>query len=301
MKGLDQCLVLLVDDVSENISILVEALKDDYKLGVALNGEKALEYAFKKLPDLILLDIMMPGLDGYEVCRRLKADERTAGIPVLFISAMDEIASKAAGFAAGGVDYITKPFEVLEVKARVKTHLSLKLASEELERQRDLLQQSLDLAMEVQQSLLPKKDPQVEGLDIAGRSIYCDETGGDYYDYLNLGEGPGRIGVAVGDVSEHGISSALLMTSVRAFLRQCSSTSKDLGHILSDVNRNLAPDVEDSGLFVTMFCCCIDPLIKSVQWSNAGHDPALVYLRRAQRHFFGTGRQRPGPGSNHRL
>ncbi|MCP4686519.1 MAG: SpoIIE family protein phosphatase, partial [Desulfobacterales bacterium] len=199
-------------------------------------------------------------------------------IPVLFITAMDEVESKAAAFEVGAVDYITKPFEILEVKARVKTHLSLKLARETLLKQRDMMKQSLDLAMEVQQSLLPGADPNVRGLDIAGKSIYCDETGGDYYDYLDMGAWEqGRVRVVVGDVSDHGIPSALLMTTARAFLRQRSSMTGCIGEIVSDVNVQLSRDVGDSGSYMTLFFCEFDGPGRCMRWVRAGHDPAMFY------------------------
>lgn len=128
MDNPNRNLVLIVDDAKENIDILFQALVDEYELGVAVDGETALEYVSTEKPDLILLDIMMPGMDGYEVCRRLKADPATRDIPVIFLTAMTDIQNKTAGFDTGAVDYITKPFEILEVKARVKTHLDLKNA-----------------------------------------------------------------------------------------------------------------------------------------------------------------------------
>ncbi len=118
--------VLLVDDTKTNISLLVEALKDDYKLGVATSGQTALKYVEKRIPDLILLDIMMPGMDGFEVCKRIKSEERLKDVPIIFITAMDNSGDKTKGFSLGGVDYITKPFDVAEVKARVQTHVSLR-------------------------------------------------------------------------------------------------------------------------------------------------------------------------------
>ena len=127
--------VLIVDDTKTNIAILVEALREDYKLGVATSGAKALEYVEENMPDLILLDIMMPGMDGYEVCARLKAEEKTREIPVIFITAMTEIEDKTRGFELGAVDYITKPFEVIEVRARVQTHLKIEQYRKELEQQ----------------------------------------------------------------------------------------------------------------------------------------------------------------------
>jgi sigma-B regulation protein RsbU (phosphoserine phosphatase) len=132
--------------------------------------------------------------------------------------------------------------------------------------------------MEVQQNLLPQETPQVAGLDIAGSSIYCDETGGDYYDYLKSEDAePGKIGVVVGDVSDHGIPSALLMATVRARLRQRYFQSGGLDRIVVDVNRQLAADVQDSGRFVTLFMAEIDRQNGQLCWLNAGHEPAVIY------------------------
>jgi hypothetical protein len=141
----------------------------------------------------------------------------------------------------------------------------------------DKIKQSLDLAREVQQNLLPNKNPQMERLDIAGRSIYCDETGGDYYDFISGGTGEnGPITIAIGDVSGHGISSALLMATVRSSLRQRLSQPGDAGGIISDVNRQLVQDVEDSGQFMTMFYLSIDAAKMHAHWVRAGHDPAIL-------------------------
>ena len=143
IKNMSECTVLVVDDTEANVDILVDALGDMYDLAVAMEGESALETVAEDPPDIILLDIMMPGMDGYEVCRRLKADERTAKIPVIFLTALTEIENKTKGFQLGAVDYITKPFEVLEVQARVRTHLSLVLARLELETQNETLEQKV--------------------------------------------------------------------------------------------------------------------------------------------------------------
>ena len=145
-------------------------------------------------------------------------------------------------------------------------------------KERERMRQSLGLAMEVQQNLLPKSAPRVAGLDIAGASIYCEETGGDYFDYLLRPEpGEAEISVVVGDVSDHGVPSAMLMTSVRAFLRQRASRRGSLPEIIADVNRQLVRDVEDTGRFVTLFFAAIDRRRGIIRWVNAGHDPAVIY------------------------
>ena len=141
------------------------------------------------------------------------------------------------------------------------------------------LRRSLDLAKEVQQNLLPKTDPVVAGLDIAGKSIYCDETGGDYFDYLDgTALGAQKFAVLIGDVSGHGIPSALLMATARAFIRQRSARgSGGIAEVVSDVNRQLTRDVEDTGRFMTLFYLLIDQGRQRLQWVRAGHDPALCY------------------------
>ena len=147
-----------------------------------------------------------------------------------------------------------------------------------LDKEHRRVRQSLSLAMEVQQNLLPKTDPQFEGLDISGKSIYCDETGGDYYDFL-LGKDykQDKLGIVVGDVSDHGIPSALLMATARAFIRQRSSRPGSLAEIISDTNRQLARDVEDSGRFMTLFFAEFGKNNKVIRWTNAGHEPAIIY------------------------
>ena len=144
MKQLSECTVLIVDDTKTNIDILVEALGGDYEIAVATSGKAALENIELELPDLILLDIMMPGMSGYEVCNILKADPKTAEIPVIFLTAVTDIESKNKGFEAGAVDYITKPFEITEIKARVHTHLSLRMARLELAKQNEILEEKVE-------------------------------------------------------------------------------------------------------------------------------------------------------------
>ena len=144
--------------------------------------------------------------------------------------------------------------------------------------ERDQIRQALHLAEEVQQTLLPRQNPKVDGLDIAATIVYCDETGGDYYDYLDTRKTyPGSFTMAVGDVSGHGIPSALMMATARAFLRQRSVLPGTPADIVSDVNHQITRDFGESGGFMTLFYLSINPANRSLCWVRAGHDPAIFY------------------------
>jgi putative two-component system response regulator len=125
MKDLSECTVLIVDDTETNVDILVDTLGEDYDIAVAMDGESALEIAEEDSPDLILLDIMMPDMDGYEVCKRLKDNPKTADIPVIFLSALTGADEKRKGLELGAVDFLTKPFNPSEIQDKVKQYLTV--------------------------------------------------------------------------------------------------------------------------------------------------------------------------------
>lgn len=125
MKDLSECTILIVDDTETNIDILLDTLGEEYEIAVAMDGESALEAVGEEPPDLILLDIMMPGINGFEVCKQLKGNPETANIPVVFLSALTEAEEKRKGLDLGAVDFITKPFDSSEIQTKVKQHLSV--------------------------------------------------------------------------------------------------------------------------------------------------------------------------------
>ena len=268
--------ILIVDDTPANIKILADLLRKDYLLSVATSGADALEIACgQDRPDLVLLDIMMPEMDGYEVCRRLKEDSTTCDVPVIFITAMSEVDDETKGFSLGAVDYITKPIRPPIVKARVAAHLELALARKTLAAQNKILSESLAMAADVQRSLLPKIPLCLPGLQVAGRMIPCDAVGGDYLDFLPSEEFAGRgFGIAVGDVMGHGPAAALLMTAARACLRMRAPHPGDLGEIVTDMNRHLVADLGDAERFMTLYL--LEVRSDSVSWVGAGHEAALL-------------------------
>jgi DNA-binding response OmpR family regulator len=149
-ERLRKCTVLVVDDIPTNIEVLAGALRDDYAIKVAINGKKALEIANAFHVDLILLDIMMPVMDGFEVCRQLKANPKTADIPVIFLSARDGVPDVVGGLRLGAVDYVSKPADPAILKARISTHLLLSTAMHDLKRQNALLVENAHLREHVE-------------------------------------------------------------------------------------------------------------------------------------------------------
>src|SRR5512138_3917863 len=181
MKKLSDCRVLIVDDAKANLDILVEGLKSDHKLSLALNGEAALQVAARTPPDLVLLDIVMPGIDGYEVCRRLRKMPETAEVPIMFLSSLEEVQNKTRGFEAGANDYLTKPFEMLEVKARVRSLLKAKAYNDEVKEQ---LAAELRVARDIQMGILPHDFARLEkAYNISFDALLepAREVGGDLY------------------------------------------------------------------------------------------------------------------------
>ncbi len=167
MESLSMMKILIVDDTEENIEILVELLSDLYDISVAMDGERAIESLKNQIPDLILLDIMMPGIDGYEVCKKLKTNKNTKNIPVIFLTALTDAREEEKGLNLGAVDYITKPFTPTLVKARVKNQLELKLYRNHLEdvvKQRTAqLELTQEITIESMGTLAEYRDPETGG------------------------------------------------------------------------------------------------------------------------------------------
>ena len=272
MKELSECRVLIVDDVKANVDILVQALSSEYKLSVALGGQQALEAVRRSPPDLILLDIMMPDVDGYEVCRKLRAAEATRELPIMFLSSLEDVTDKARGFEVGGNDYLTKPFEILEVKARVRSLLKAKAYAEAV---KAAAERDLRIAREIQMGLLPadvSAQTRGTGLDVHAMLEPARQVGGDLYEVLRLG--PDRVLVAVGDVSGKGIPAALFMAVAMTLLRSLARQ----GHAPEEILRRLNDELLEQnprGMFVTLQCLVFDLATGRVTCASAGHHAAV--------------------------
>jgi phosphoserine phosphatase RsbU/P len=268
MKKLSDCRVLLVDDAKTNLDILVEGLKADHKLSLALNGEMALQIAARTPPDLVLLDIVMPGLDGYEVCRRLRQMPETAEVPIMFLSSLEEVQNKTRGFEAGANDYLTKPFEMLEVKARVRSLLKAKAYSDAVKEQ---MASELRVAREIQMGMLPHDFAAVEQAYRIRLSAVLEparEVGGDLYGLCAAG--PERLVWFVGDVSGKGIPASMFMVRTISLAQLLAREIAEPERILARLNNELAAD-NPSGMFVTFLCGVFEPGSGRLALANAGH------------------------------
>jgi serine phosphatase RsbU (regulator of sigma subunit) len=273
VKDLSESRVLIVDDAKTNIDILVEALRGEYKLSVALDGHAALRAVEKSPPDLVLLDIMMPGLDGYEVCRRLRASEPTREVPVIFLSSLEDVSNKAQGFEVGGNDYLTKPFEVLEIKARVRSLLKAKAYADAV---REAMARDLRIAREIQMGILPADVAAATkgtGLDVHAIIEPAREVGGDLYEVLRVSDR--RVVVALGDVSGKGIPAALFMAVTVSVLRTLARQIAEPDEILRRLNDELA-EQNPRGMFVTLQCLVFDLEHERVSCATAGHHQLVV-------------------------
>jgi sigma-B regulation protein RsbU (phosphoserine phosphatase) len=272
LKELSDCRVLIVDDVKANVDILVQSLSGDYKISVALGGQQAMDAVLRSPPDLILLDIMMPDIDGYEICRRLRAEESTRELPIMFLSSLEDVKDKARGFEVGGNDYLTKPFEVLEVKARVRSLLKAKAYADAV---KAAAERDLRIAREIQMGLLPANVAgQIKGtgLDVHAVLEPARQVGGDLFEVLRLG--PDRVLVAIGDVSGKGIPAALFMAVAMTLLRSMARQGHPPQEILRQLNDELL-EQNPRGMFVTLQCMVFDLAARSVTCASAGHHAAI--------------------------
>jgi serine phosphatase RsbU (regulator of sigma subunit) len=273
MNDRERKVVLVVDDAPANIRVVNEILHTSYMVRVATNGEKALQLASELPgPDLILLDIVMPGMNGYEVCDRLKANTATRDIPVIFLTAQTDTADETRGFETGAVDYIHKPFSAAVVAARVQTHLALREARQHLARQLLEIRTEMETARRIQFSILPLEAPRIPDLDITARYIPMTAVAGDFYDFLFIDEK--RTGILVADVSGHGMPAALIASMLKIAFAAQADCAREPARVLAGLNQVLCGKFQSH--YVTAAYVFIDTEERILRYGGAGHPPLLV-------------------------
>lgn len=267
MKNLSECRILIVDDSEENLSILVGGLKSEYRLSAVKSGENALKTAVRNPPDLVLLDIILPGMDGYEVCRRLRKMPETAEVPIMFLSSLEDLQNKVIGFEAGANDYLTKPFDMLEVRARVHSLLKVKAYNDAV---KEHIAGELKTAHEIQMGMLPHNFSELEkafNVEISAVLLPAYEVGGDLYGVQTSERN--RLTVFLGDVSGKGIPASLFMVRAISIAGLLSRESYEPKLILSKLNNELCADNPYS-MFVTFLCADYNPDTGILTVANAG-------------------------------
>jgi sigma-B regulation protein RsbU (phosphoserine phosphatase) len=280
--------ILIVDDEPFNVDYLEQELEEsDCTIISAVNGQEALEIVRSESPDLILLDIMMPVMDGFEVLSRLKADPTTRDIPVIVISANNDLRSVVKGIQLGAEDYLPKPFEPTLLHARINSGLEKK-------RLRDLeqlylkgLEREMDIAREIQMSFLPSELPNIDGWKIAAYFKAAREVAGDFYDSFLLPDG--NLVCVIGDVCGKGVGAALFMTLFRSLIRATATSdlfcngkninsltpAERLHHVISFTNQYITETHEDAK-FATVFIGLFDIKSGILTYINCGNEPPLL-------------------------
>ncbi|MZP28506.1 SpoIIE family protein phosphatase [Heliobacterium undosum] len=278
--------ILVVDDVVTNVELMrLQLTRAGYQVLTAFNGEQALESIKRTLPDLILLDVMMPGMNGFEVCAKLKEDPHTQLIPVVLVTALHEVEDRIKGIEAGADDFISKPFNRVELLTRVKSLLrirklyrQLEKSYREIESKNAILTEELRMARHVQQHLLPTGYPSMERLAFEVTYRPTIEIGGDFYDFITVNKD--EVGVFVSDVSGHGVSAAMLTMVISTMMRSITQETLAPGQVLDRLNLQFGKMVEGelTGTFVTAFSLLVNEATGRVHYANAGH-PSPLLLR----------------------
>jgi serine phosphatase RsbU (regulator of sigma subunit) len=272
--------ILIVDDEPFNVDFLEQELEDmGFQTLSASNGREALEVISAESPDLVLLDIMMPEMDGFEVLARLKAENGYQHIPVIIISAMSDMQSVVRGIELGAEDYLPKPFDEVLLQARINSALEKKRLRDVEQAHLKNLQRELEIGHQIQSGFLPVNLPKKNGWSLDTFFRPAREVAGDFYDVFELPNG--HLIIMLGDVADKGVGAALFMALYRSLLRAALNNPMLMDDAGSKLIRALAHTndyvctTHEKGLFATLFACILDPLSGQLTYINAGHNPPL--------------------------
>lgn len=285
--------ILIVDDEPFNVDYLEQEFEElEYETISAVNGQDALDKVHQDSPDLILLDIMMPIMDGFETLRRLKAEPEWRDIPVVIISAMTDMDSVVRGIQLGADDYLPKPFNPTLLNARVQTGLVRKRLRDLEKLHLKSLERELEIGHQIQSGFMPAHLPQVGGWDIQAYFQPAREVAGDFYDVFSLSEQ--RLGFFLGDVTDKGVGSALFMALYRSLLRAYfaenypaenglgTDSAQLLVRVVSRTNCYVC-QMHKQALFATLFIGVLELQSGRLHYINAGHNPPQLVRRSGER------------------
>ncbi len=278
-EGQDVSKILVVDDEPRNVRILqIHLNAQGYTVYTAEDGVEALDSVEKDAPDLILLDINMPKMDGFEVVKRIRANKATEFIPIVMITALrDTRENRIKSIEAGADDFIEKPFDSLEVLARVRSLLRIKEYQDTLAKHNARLEEELQMARSIQEILIPQNGVQeLSGFRIASRCCPEMAVGGDFFDVWEVA--PNRLGVFISDVMGHGVSAAFVTVFIKTILAEFQELVEDNPGYLLEILNTRFNDLISSRLFMfaTAFCGIIDLGKEEMVCANAGHSFPLL-------------------------
>jgi len=283
--------LLVVDDVEANRDLLAKRLRQlGHSVALVENGRRALDLVEQEDFDLILLDIMMPEMDGYEVLRRLQENPARKHIPVIMISAVDEIESVVRCIELGATDYLPKPFNAVLLKARVHATLEKKRLRDRERLYARSLERAMEIGREIQASFLPETLPQPPGWEVAASFQPARQVAGDFYDVFALKSG--FIGLVIADVCDKGVGAALFMALFRTLIRASNELVEPwLGGVTEPAaraaarvrnavvltNDYIARTHGDANMFATLFFGVLDPETGLLIYVNGGHEPPILF------------------------
>lgn len=260
--------ILLVEDNSDMLYLLKNLLGNEYNLISANNGQEGIQKAENFRPSLILSDVMMPIMTGFEMTKALKSHRILKNTPVVLLTAMNDLDGKLEGFTQGADDYISKPFQPLELQARLRNLLTKSELQKERNHRLSQLQKELILARDIQSKLLPTELPAIPGYSFASLYIPLDEVGGDFYDIY---EKNGKVYFFLCDVSGHGVPACLIASMVKMAFQSEIQREKSITKIMQGINKSLYSIIGNN--FVTAMIAELNTKDKSIQYTTAGHPP----------------------------
>ncbi len=256
--------------------MLAHRLKHDYTVISAASGQEAIDFAAKHKPDMVLLDIEMPGMDGFQTLDILRGGVIDKAVPVIFLTARTDSESRQRGLAAGAVDFLTKPYDKEELWIKVSNHLALYEARKKIEEAYAKMAQELEMASDLQRSLLPKEFPQLESMKFSAVFLPTSEASGDIYDVIELPER--RIAIAQADVSGHGVRSAMIGAMFKMGLQRLSKSKTSPAGCLTKINEDMVEVTPDTD-FLTAFTGIISLDTMEMVYSTAGHPRPFLYQK----------------------
>ena len=270
-------LILIVEDNPESLDILRARLTaHNYEVITALDGEAGLTMAREKQPDLILLDIMMPKMDGIEVCRRIKGDPSLPFMPIIMVTAKADSKDVVAGLEAGGDEYLTKPVDHAALVARVKSMLRIKDLHDTVIEQSAQLKIQLETATKIQSLFWPEIPGMEAGSHVWATSVPAGYVGGDLYDIIPLPDSSWLAYVA--DVSDKGVPAALIMAALSTKIRSETLVQTEVDSLLESVNKSMYSLTSAEGFFATIVLARYWPSSGKMQLTLGGHLPPLLIV-----------------------